>query len=172
MGAGFSGLVADYIGAPTPSNPGLGDIPESCVAVILTHLDPLEICKLARLNRVFREASSADFVWESKLPENYQILMKKLFSECPQNLTKKEIYARLCRPNRFDGGNKVILSPSSLLIPMLMMVGLFLYSSVFLRLGHSFGLCFLCFLSFGLCFPLFFFGVSFGLFFTLFIDYC
>jgi hypothetical protein len=47
--------------------PNLGDVPEGCVALILTHLDPPEICKLAWLNRAFRGASSADFVWESKL---------------------------------------------------------------------------------------------------------
>ncbi|KAK4793757.1 hypothetical protein SAY86_024192 [Trapa natans] len=41
----------------------LGDMPESCVASILTHLEPRDICGLARLNRAFRCTSWADFVW-------------------------------------------------------------------------------------------------------------
>ncbi|KAK4758403.1 hypothetical protein SAY87_019704 [Trapa incisa] len=41
----------------------LGDLPESCVASILTHLEPRDICGLARLNRAFRCASWADFAW-------------------------------------------------------------------------------------------------------------
>ncbi|KAA8539886.1 hypothetical protein F0562_026578 [Nyssa sinensis] len=109
MGAGFSGFGAESIGSQTSVEPGLQDIPESCVALVLAYLDPPEICKLARLNRAFGQASSADFVWESKLPENYQILVKKLFDETPdQNLAKKHIYASLCHPNRFDGGTKEV----------------------------------------------------------------
>ncbi|KAL1060635.1 hypothetical protein V6Z11_1Z082600 [Gossypium hirsutum] len=69
-------------------HPVLGDLPESCVASIIQHLDPPEICKLAKLNRAFSAASWADFVWESKLPPNYHIL--------------------LCRPNTFDGGTKKV----------------------------------------------------------------
>ena len=52
-------------------------------------------------------ASSADFVWESKLPSNYRFLVKKVLGEDPTKLSKKEIYARLCRANSFDGGHKV-----------------------------------------------------------------
>ena len=110
MGAGFSGLIEESIGGPTLLEPGLGDIPENCVALVLTHLDPPEICKLAELNRVFRQASLADCVWESKLPENYPSLAHKVFDEGPQRLAKKDIYARLCQHNGFDGGTKVTLS--------------------------------------------------------------
>ncbi|CAN1323093.1 F-box protein PP2-A12 [Linum perenne] len=63
---------------PQPQMPTLGDLPESCVAPILENLDPVEICKLATLNRAFRGASWADFVWESKLLENYRTLMEKV----------------------------------------------------------------------------------------------
>lgn len=88
--------------------PGLGDIPESCVALVLAYLDPPEICNLARLNRAFHGASSADFIWESKLPPNYRDIIDKVLDE-PKllNLGKMDIYARLCRPNPFDGGTKV-----------------------------------------------------------------
>jgi hypothetical protein len=78
------------------------------VALLLVYLDPPEICKLARLNRAFRGASLADFVWESKLPSNYEVLVREVLGELPENLGKREIYARLCRANSLDGGTKVL----------------------------------------------------------------
>ncbi|OAO89198.1 hypothetical protein AXX17_ATUG02400 (mitochondrion) [Arabidopsis thaliana] len=48
----------------------LVDLPENCVALIMTRLDPPDICRLARLNRMLRRASSADFIWESKKIES------------------------------------------------------------------------------------------------------
>ncbi|THG11036.1 hypothetical protein TEA_023367 [Camellia sinensis var. sinensis] len=105
MGAGFSGFVAEK---EAPLSPSLGDIPESCVALVLNYLDAPEICNLGRVNRVFRQASSTDFVWESKLPENYQSLVKKLFNQNPDNLPKRHIYSILCRPIRFDAGTKEV----------------------------------------------------------------
>jgi hypothetical protein len=112
MGAGFSGFAAESNGGCPPTKPSLGDVPENCISSILMYLDPPEICKLARLNRTFRGASWADFLWESKLPSNYKFLVTKILHEDPQKLAKKEIYARLCRPNRFDNATKVHLSLS------------------------------------------------------------
>ena len=63
MGLGFSSLLAERNGsAIVPAKPTLGDLPESCVALILEYMDPPQICKLAKLNRAFRGASWADFV--------------------------------------------------------------------------------------------------------------
>lgn len=107
MGASFSALFIDQDGVSS-SSPCLGDLPESCVASIIQHLDPPEICKLAKLNRAFSAASWADFVWESKLPPNYHILVHKILGFVPQNLGKRDIYTRLCRPNTFDGGTKKV----------------------------------------------------------------
>ncbi|KAK6936416.1 Phloem protein 2-like [Dillenia turbinata] len=95
------------------SKPGLGDLPESCAALILSHLDPPQICRLAKLNRTFRSASSADVLWELKLPSNYEFLVNKLLGSqgsCLNDVVlnnKKQIYALLSRPNSFDGGTKV-----------------------------------------------------------------
>ncbi|KAK1425224.1 hypothetical protein QVD17_20571 [Tagetes erecta] len=86
----------------------LGDIPENCIALILSFLEPPEICKLARINRAFRSASSADFIWVSKLPSNYHLLATKLLLlvDDQKKLREKEIFASLCRPVSFDAGNK------------------------------------------------------------------
>ncbi|RXH80279.1 hypothetical protein DVH24_041426 [Malus domestica] len=55
--------------------PGLGDIPESCVACMFTYLTPPEICNLPSLNMAFRGAASSDSAWKSKLPLNYHDLL-------------------------------------------------------------------------------------------------
>ncbi|KAG2677382.1 hypothetical protein I3843_12G097300 [Carya illinoinensis] len=109
MGADLSVFISGITGSDCSSGslslksePSLGDLPESCVALVLASLDPPEICKLARLNRAFRGASWADFLWESKLPSNYQVLVRKVFGELPVDLGNREIYARLCRANSFD----------------------------------------------------------------------
>ncbi|CAL0316923.1 unnamed protein product [Lupinus luteus] len=86
--------------------PGLGDIPECCVARVFLYLTPPEICNLARLNRAFRGAASADFVWETKLPHNYQDLLEFVATERHQNLCKKDIFALLSKTLSFDDGNK------------------------------------------------------------------
>ncbi|KAK6918426.1 Phloem protein 2-like, partial [Dillenia turbinata] len=110
MGAGASGFATESDDGVSPSiKPKLSDIPESCIALVLMHLDPLEICDLARLNRAFRDASSADFIWDLKLPSNYKFLVHKLFDEgCLSKMSKKDVYARLCRPVPFDGGTKAL----------------------------------------------------------------
>ncbi|KAA8522347.1 hypothetical protein F0562_013292 [Nyssa sinensis] len=109
MGSVFSYLLThSNLGTSSSTEPSLGDLPEGCVASILVHLGPQEICRLALLNRAFRGASSADFVWESKLPSNYDSVIERLFDEFPSNFSKKDIYARLSRPNSFDGGTKKV----------------------------------------------------------------
>ncbi|MBA0616123.1 hypothetical protein Godav_016198 [Gossypium davidsonii] len=110
MGAYFSVLFINQGGlsSVSSSSPSLGDLPESCVASIIGYLDPPEICKLGKLNRAFRGASWADFVWESKLPSNYQVLVDKILTFVPENLGKREIYSLLCTTNTLDGGTKKV----------------------------------------------------------------
>lgn len=110
MGSSFSFLIPQFSSTVIQQNyPGIGDLPESCVASVLVYMDPPQICKLSMLNRAFRGASCADFVWESKLPMNYTSVIQRVFAgrNFPANLCKRDIYAKLCRPNSFDGGTKV-----------------------------------------------------------------
>ncbi|KVH91887.1 F-box protein PP2-A13-like [Cynara cardunculus var. scolymus] len=114
MGSGFSSLLLMCNSTTTApmvsSEPSLGDLPESVLGSVLVYLNPQEICRLAALNRAFRCASSAEFVWESKLPKNYDLLISRVFdsNRFSSNLCKKEIYARLSRPNPIDGGTKKV----------------------------------------------------------------
>uniref|UniRef100_A0A1J3DL08 F-box protein PP2-A11 n=1 Tax=Noccaea caerulescens TaxID=107243 RepID=A0A1J3DL08_NOCCA len=87
--------------------PGLGDLPESCVALILENLDPVEICRFSKLNRAFRGASWADSVWESKLPADYRSILEKIRGDSQETkLRKRDIYTFLSRVNSFDDGTK------------------------------------------------------------------
>lgn len=115
MGAGLSSVVGSE-GAGV--GPGLGDLPEGCIAEVLRRLDPPDICRLVRLNKTFLDAGSSEFIWEEKLPSNYGYLVEKVLEgeekagsgETVEKLggfLKKEVYALLCRRNSFDGGNKV-----------------------------------------------------------------
>ncbi|KAL1296364.1 F-box protein PP2-A13 [Arachis ipaensis] len=111
MGAGISLSTSNkYDDDDGDGRPGLGDIPESCISRLLMNLDPPEICQLARVNRTFHRASSADFVWESKLPQSYKFLATKVFGQdnIIASMTKKDIYTKLCLPNRFDAGTKEV----------------------------------------------------------------
>lgn len=85
----------------------LEDIPESCLAKVLSYLDPLEICHLAGVNRAFRAASSSDLIWDTKLPSNYKYLVDKFLDAGSFGLVKKDIFGRLCKHTPFDGGTKV-----------------------------------------------------------------
>ncbi|KAK2372165.1 hypothetical protein P8452_45556 [Trifolium repens] len=105
MGLRFSSFRSN---STASSGPTLGELPESCVASIIAYMDPPQICQLATLNRAFRAASSADFVWESKLPPNYHLLLAKIFQDFPINLGKRHIYTSLCRLNSLDGGTKKV----------------------------------------------------------------
>ncbi|XAR64614.1 hypothetical protein NMG60_11008362 [Bertholletia excelsa] len=108
MGASLSNLTESNGSANGGGGPGLGDIPESCVALVFLYLTPPEICNLARLNRAFRGAASSDSVWESKLPSNYQDLLDLIPQERYKSLSKKDIFALLSRPIPFDDGYKEV----------------------------------------------------------------
>lgn len=106
----------------TFNGPGLGDIPESCIACVFTYLTPPEICSLAQLNRAFRGVASSDTVWETKLPLNYRDLLHLMPRERYQNLCKKDVFALLSRPVPFDDGNKASVSSSLLFVHLILIL--------------------------------------------------
>ncbi|ESQ43315.1 hypothetical protein EUTSA_v10014258mg [Eutrema salsugineum] len=91
----------------------LEDVPENCITAMFMYMEPPEICLLARVNRSFHRASRSDTVWEHKLPRNYKFLIRRILQGQQEDgeiekliIRKKEIYAKLCRPNLFDAGTK------------------------------------------------------------------
>eukprot|EP01018_Ginkgo_biloba_P018037 Gb_39361 [translate_table: standard] len=108
MGANLSRVYEGEEESPLTPHPGLADIPENCIACIFRHLSPLDICKLARLNRAFKGAASCDLVWSQKLPACYQEMLAESPIPRDRSLGKKEIYAHLCRPISLDDGTKEV----------------------------------------------------------------
>ncbi|XP_016438479.1 F-box protein PP2-A13-like [Nicotiana tabacum] len=110
MGANSSSIDSNSANGSNhpPLKTKLEDIPEACAALILSYLDPPEICKLARLSRAFSAASSADFIWDSKLPSNYRYILEELLAMSIAGMGKKDIFAKLSRPNSFDSGTKEV----------------------------------------------------------------
>ncbi|BAF25632.1 Os09g0525300 [Oryza sativa Japonica Group] len=99
----MGGVTSSSAGGGGGGETALGDLPESCVAEVLRRLDPPEICRMARLSRTFHG------VWEAKLPRNYARLLAVAAdgeAAALEAIPKKEVYARLCRRNRLDGGTK------------------------------------------------------------------
>lgn len=107
MGSTVSSIPGQSWPPGTLSWPELDDIPESFIALVLSSFEPPVIAKLAGINRDFHAASSADFIWVSKLPPTYPYIISKLCDQSIRDKCKKDIYAGLCRPNPFDGGTKV-----------------------------------------------------------------
>ncbi|CAN6285951.1 unnamed protein product [Urochloa humidicola] len=105
MGAGASDLAAMEPSGKV-ARAGLGDLPELCAAEVLLHLDAPDICRLAQLNNAFRGAAAADFVWETKLPDNYDHLLRFVDDAKEGEMGKKDIFARLSKPVPFDGGKR------------------------------------------------------------------
>ncbi|CAN8276951.1 unnamed protein product [Cochlearia groenlandica] len=89
MGSGLS-LFNNNPSSSSSSYPGLGDLPENCVSLIPQNLDPVEICRLSKLNKAFHGASWADSVWESKLPQDYKSIIEKICG--PEKLQKRDTY--------------------------------------------------------------------------------
>ncbi|KAK6777435.1 hypothetical protein RDI58_024152 [Solanum bulbocastanum] len=111
MGANASSSIDSTrsgLSNPSSKSKKLEDIPEACVALVLSYLNPPEICMMGRINRAFHAASSADFIWESKLPSNYKYILEKLLGRSVTGMRKKDIFAKLSRSNYFDGGTKEI----------------------------------------------------------------
>ncbi|WOG97450.1 hypothetical protein DCAR_0416790 [Daucus carota subsp. sativus] len=66
----------------------LRDLPESCVASVLEYMDPQEICKVVVLNRTFRGASYADFVFRAVLSILNDFIA--FFTACNRHQLRKE----------------------------------------------------------------------------------
>ncbi|EEE70073.1 hypothetical protein OsJ_30059 [Oryza sativa Japonica Group] len=89
----MGGVTSSSAGGGGGGETALGDLPESCVAGAARSAG----------------AASGDGVWEAKLPRNYARLLAVAAdgeAAALEAIPKKEVYARLCRRNRLDGGTK------------------------------------------------------------------
>jgi len=84
---------------------GLGNLPESCMSIILGLTTPRDVCRFSVVSHTFRLAGYSDSVWEKMLPIHYRHLLSRLDSPL-QFSSKKELYFTLCHPQLIDCSKK------------------------------------------------------------------
>ncbi|KAH9570875.1 hypothetical protein CY35_02G063900 [Sphagnum magellanicum] len=54
----------------------LADLPEDCIATIISHTTPIDAARLTRVCSAFKRAIESDAVWENFLPSDYKTTLK------------------------------------------------------------------------------------------------
>ncbi|KAK6235513.1 hypothetical protein SCA6_010850 [Theobroma cacao] len=103
---GEEGIGLDHQGAAL----FLNELPEECVAKILSATTPADACRLSCLSATFRSAAASDSVWNSFLPPDYQTILSRWAEADSSSLTfssKKDLFFHLCHvPILVDEGRK------------------------------------------------------------------
>ena len=81
-------------------------LPEDCFAHIMSFTSPQDVCRSAFVSSLIRFMADTDTVWEKFLPSNYEEILSRLVSPLVYS-SKKDLFARLSKPQLIDGGNKV-----------------------------------------------------------------
>ncbi|KDP32800.1 hypothetical protein JCGZ_12092 [Jatropha curcas] len=86
----------------------MSDLPEACIANILSFTDPLVACNLSMVSSTFRNAARSDTVWQRFLPPDCVSIISR--SSDPNLLlaySKKQLFFSLCRnPILIDDGKR------------------------------------------------------------------
>lgn len=83
----------------------LEELPEGCIATILSCATPVDACRLSILSKSFRSAADSDTVWDRFLISDSIILQSPSLAN---TFTKKDLYMALSdRPIIIDQGTKV-----------------------------------------------------------------
>ena len=100
--------------------PDFSELPEGCIATIVSLTTPRDACRLALVSSVFKSACDSDAVWSAFLPSDYEaILASAQRSGCgvpsPRRFSSlKDLYFSLCDdPVLIDNGKMVKISPPS-----------------------------------------------------------
>lgn len=99
------------------SSAGSGDggdiyqLPEGCIANVLSLTSPRDASRLSVVATIFRSAAESDAVWDRFLPPDYSDIIYRSSdgAELVNVRSKKELYLYLCdHPLFIDGGTKVL----------------------------------------------------------------
>ncbi|GMN25938.1 hypothetical protein TIFTF001_001127 [Ficus carica] len=69
------------------------ELPEGCIAHIVSLTSPRDACRLCLVSSVFRSAAESDAVWERFLPPEYPSIVSPHSRPCP---SKKHLFFSLC----------------------------------------------------------------------------
>ncbi|KAK7278269.1 hypothetical protein RJT34_23295 [Clitoria ternatea] len=84
------------------------NLPEGCIANILSFTTPRDVCKLSLVSSTFRSAADSDAVWDKFLPSDINTLISQSSSSSSLSVqSKKHLYISLCQnPLLIDDGKK------------------------------------------------------------------
>lgn len=82
------------------------DLPEECMALILSGTSPCDACRISAVSKMIRDAAESQILWDKFLPSDYIDILSRLVS--PLSFTsKKDLFFKLSnRPLLIDGGTK------------------------------------------------------------------
>ncbi|XP_015962366.2 putative F-box protein PP2-B2 [Arachis duranensis] len=84
---------------------GFQDLPEGCIANVVSLTIPRDACSLALVSSTFRSAAESDSVWDRFLPSDYNDIVSQSTSFSCRS--KKQLYLSLCEnPILVDDGKK------------------------------------------------------------------
>ncbi|XP_027365554.1 putative F-box protein PP2-B12 isoform X2 [Abrus precatorius] len=84
---------------------GLNNLPEGCIANVLSFITPREVCRLSLVSSTFRSAAESDAVWDKFLPSDCSTIVSHFSSLSIHS--KKDLYLYLSqKPLLIDDGKK------------------------------------------------------------------
>ena len=89
----------------------LVDLPEGCIANVVSLTSPGEACRVSMVGSTFRSAAESDAVWEKFLPHDYDDIVARAVAPRPPHFdSKKQLYLWLSdHPLIIDNATKVKL---------------------------------------------------------------
>ncbi|PSR98854.1 F-box protein [Actinidia chinensis var. chinensis] len=68
------------------------DLPEGCIANVVSLTSPQEACRVSMVGSTFRSAAESDAVWEKFLPRDYDDIVARAVAPPPRFDSKKQLY--------------------------------------------------------------------------------
>ncbi|CAI7810839.1 unnamed protein product [Closterium sp. NIES-53] len=81
----------------------LADLPDSLLCDVLRHLRPLDVLRVALVSRAFRDAATAESVWDDRLPESLSQLVPQ---PNPCRLSSRLAFRAVCEGVHVDEGRQ------------------------------------------------------------------
>ncbi|XP_023637633.1 putative F-box protein PP2-B12 isoform X2 [Capsella rubella] len=79
------------------------DLPEECIAVMISFTSPYDACRISTVSRLLRTAADSNTAWERFLPSDSRMYMDHSLS----TFSNKQLFFRLCEsPLLIDDGRK------------------------------------------------------------------
>ncbi|CAI5987653.1 unnamed protein product [Closterium sp. NIES-64] len=81
----------------------LADLPDSLLCDVLRHLKPLDVLRVALVSRAFRDAATAESVWDDRLPESLSQLVPQ---PNPCRISSRLAFRAVCEGVHVDEGRQ------------------------------------------------------------------